>query len=239
MLRWCTDAYHEVHVHPSKSGGWAPQKAFPVSHIYPFVEILHGHPHAPRENPCTAGESVTSGASVHHRRIRAPPLGIRAPRGDRAPCVHPLGIRAINRCMDTSPVAPWPRGPGVRLGKDHTPLADPAKSSPRKVTLSYPQTLTPRGPQWPTGSGDSPHPQNGPTTLAQESWAKTRSAIFGDSHWGSEPSKCSRKFGIFPSSAHSPAHPHPHTSAHLHIQPHPTTRDHTQPDTQDLHPPRG
>jgi hypothetical protein len=53
VLLWCMDTYHEVHVHPSKSGGWVPQEAFPVSHIYPFVEILHGHPHAPRENPCT------------------------------------------------------------------------------------------------------------------------------------------------------------------------------------------
>jgi hypothetical protein len=57
-------------------------------------------PRPPPEHPCTT-------LGIPAPRVH-PALGIRAPRvhpalGIRAPRVHPLGIRAINRCTDTSP----------------------------------------------------------------------------------------------------------------------------------------
>jgi hypothetical protein len=84
MLRWYTgtDTYDEMHVHPSKRGGWVHQKAFPLSNIFPLVGFPRGPPCTPAPSPpCTADESV------HHRSIPAPPLA----------------IRAMNTCTDTNP----------------------------------------------------------------------------------------------------------------------------------------
>jgi hypothetical protein len=66
---------------PQKSDGWAHQKAFPISHIYPFVEIMQGLP----MYPCTV-------TPVLRGNIRTPPEHPCTPSGN--PC---------NTCTDTSP----------------------------------------------------------------------------------------------------------------------------------------